>query len=361
EFALDPGSGLLLPSDTIAEGAQIPFAIAIRNVSTTPSDSVLVRYWITDESGFVHFLDYPKQGPLGPDEILLDTIMIATAGYSGLNQFWIEVNPYSSATGLPDQPEQHHFNNIAQLNFFAEKDQINPVLDVTFDGRHILNEDIVSATPAIVIMLEDESPFFLLNEPADTSSFKIFLSGPEFQDRPLHFSTGELIFEPAGENNRCRVLYFPEFTRDGMYGLLVQARDKSGNSSGKMDYRIDFEVITRPTITEVMNYPNPFSSSTQFVFTLTGTEVPDEMKIQIMTVGGRVVREIMGYELGMLHIGRNITDYRWNGTDEFGDPLANGVYLYRVVARLNGQDLEVMHSGADVYIEKGFGKMVIIR
>jgi flagellar hook assembly protein FlgD len=110
-----------------------------------------------------------------------------------------------------------------------------------------------------------------------------------------------------------------------------------------------------------MNYPNPFSSSTQFVFTLTGTEVPDEMKIQIMTVGGRVVREIMGYELGMLHIGRNITDYRWNGTDEFGDPLANGVYLYRVVARLNGQDLEVMHSGADVYIEKGFGKMVIIR
>ncbi|MEY3397881.1 MAG: hypothetical protein RL220_475, partial [Bacteroidota bacterium] len=40
EFALDPGSGLLLPSDTIAEGAQIPFAIAIRNVSTTPSDSV---------------------------------------------------------------------------------------------------------------------------------------------------------------------------------------------------------------------------------------------------------------------------------------------------------------------------------
>jgi flagellar hook assembly protein FlgD len=146
-----------------------------------------------------------------------------------------------------------------------------------------------------------------------------------------------------------------------MYGLLVQARDKSGNSSGKMDYRIDFEVITRPTITEILNYPNPFSSSTQFVFTLTGTEVPDEMKIQIMTVGGRVVREIMGYELGMLHIGRNITDYRWNGTDEFGDPLANGVYLYRVVARLNGQDLEVMHSGADVYIEKGFGKMVIIR
>ncbi len=36
-------------------------------------------------------------------------------------------------------------------------------------------------------------------------------------------------------------------------------------------------------------------------------------------------------ELGPLHIGSNITDYAWDGTDEFGDQLANGTYLYRVV------------------------------
>jgi hypothetical protein len=85
------------------------------------------------------------------------------------------------------------------------------------------------------------------------------------------------------------------------------------------------------------------------------------MKIQIMTVGGEVVREILADELGPLHVGRNITEYRWNATDEFGDRLANGVYLYRVVARLNGQDIETRSTEASAYFNRGFGKMVIIR
>ena len=58
--------------------------------------------------------------------------------------------------------------------------------------------------------------------------------------------------------------------------------------------------------------------------------MPDEIKIQILTVTGRVVREITEDELGPIQIGRNITEYAWDGTDEFGDRLANGVYLYTV-------------------------------
>ena len=42
----------------------------------------------------------------------------------------------------------------------------------------------------------------------------------------------------------------------------------------------------------MINYPNPFSTSTRFVFTLTGSEVPDNMMIQIMTITGKVIREI---------------------------------------------------------------------
>ena len=33
-------------------------------------------------------------------------------------------------------------------------------------------------------------------------------------------------------------------------------------------------------------------------------------------------------ELGAIHIGRNITDYKWDGTDMYGQALANGVYIY---------------------------------
>ncbi len=111
----------------------------------------------------------------------------------------------------------------------------------------------------------------------------------------------------------------------------------------------------------MMNYPNPFSTSTRFVFTLTGSETPDDIIIQIMTVSGKVVREITESELGPLSIGRNITDFAWDGTDEFGDPLANGVYLYRVKAKINGEDIKHRNSGADTYFKKDFGKMYILR
>ena len=110
-----------------------------------------------------------------------------------------------------------------------------------------------------------------------------------------------------------------------------------------------------------MNYPNPFSTSTRFVFTLTGNDIPDEMIIQIMTVSGKVVREITEDQLGPIQIGRNISEYAWDGTDEFGDPLANGVYLYRVKAQINGEDIKHMESGADTHFKKEYGKMYIMR
>jgi flagellar hook assembly protein FlgD len=80
-----------------------------------------------------------------------------------------------------------------------------------------------------------------------------------------------------------------------------------------------------------------------------------------MTITGKVVREITGPELGPLHVGRNITTYAWDGKDTYGDRLANGVYLYRVVARLNGDYIKHRDSGADPWIESGFGKMMLIR
>ena len=112
----------------------------------------------------------------------------------------------------------------------------------------------------------------------------------------------------------------------------------------------------------MLNYPNPFSTSTKFVFTITGDEIPQNMKIQIMTVSGRIVREITQAELGPIHVGNNITEFSWDGTDDFGDKLANGVYLYRVVAqKASGEPYEAFNTKADQFFKNGFGKMVILR
>jgi hypothetical protein len=66
-------------------------------------------------------------------------------------------------------------------------------------------------------------------------------------------------------------------------------------------------------------------------------------------------------ELGTIKIGRNITEYAWDGRDEFGDPLANGVYLYRVLTDLGGDKIKHRETGADQFFRKEFGKMYLMR
>ena len=117
-------------------------------------------------------------------------------------------------------------------------------------------------------------------------------------------------------------------------------------------------------ISNMLNYPNPFTTSTAFVFTITGNEVPQNIKIEIMTITGKIVREITRDELGPLHIGRNITEFKWDGTDQYGQKLANGVYLYRVVTNLNGKTLDKYRQegdNTDKYFNKGYGKMYLMR
>ena len=113
-----------------------------------------------------------------------------------------------------------------------------------------------------------------------------------------------------------------------------------------------------------MNYPNPFTTSTAFVFTITGSEIPNNFKIQILTVTGKVVREITGDELGPLRIGRNITDFKWDGTDQFGQRLGNGVYLYRVITTLHGKKMDKFKAdgdNTDKFFNRGYGKMYLMR
>ena len=146
-----------------------------------------------------------------------------------------------------------------------------------------------------------------------------------------------------------------------MYRLRVQAKDVSNNESGQNDYVIDFEVITASTITQLLNYPNPFSSSTRFVFELTGSEIPEDLRIEIFTVTGKLVKSIFLDELGPIRIGKNITEYAWDGKDMYGDQLANGVYFYKVSARINGEDIDIRATEADKYFKKEVGKMYLLR
>lgn len=334
--------------------------VAVENVTPIAMDSLLVRFIIKDASGNITTI-YKRFAPLPGKQSYNISFDYNFAGFNffGLNYITVEVNPNE------DQPEQFHFNNFAEFTLYVERDRINPLFDVTFDGRHITDGEYVSANPEILFRLKDENKYLALN---DSSEFLIYMYYPNDPTNPVQLARNQtdVTYIPAtstnnGKNNEARLIYKPTLT-DGIYEVRAQGIDRSKNDAGKYDYRIKFKVDSKPSITNILNYPNPFSTSTQFVFTLTGATIPEQLIIQIFSASGKVVKEITREQLGNLHIGTNLTDYKWDGTDNFGDRLANGVYFYRVMTRnIDGTTTEVKQTSIDKYFKHGYGKLYIIR
>lgn len=367
ECAINPKKGFYysVDNDSIHEGDSVRFAVAIENVSAFDMDSLKVKYWVEDHNHAQHTIAYDRQDSLKSGGVLLDTLVISSLGYPGLNSFWLTANP-RTVNGMQDQLEQYYFNNFAQQNFVVNRDITNPILDVTFDGVHILNEDIISPQPSIMISLDDENEFLILNEDIDTANVQVSLLRPNSSSYQVlnYVENGveNLKWYPANaEENIFKIEYNPVYEEDGIYKLKVQGKDKSSNFSGDLSYEIAYEVITESTITNVYNYPNPFSSKTHFVFTLTGLELPDQFQIQIMTVTGKVVREIDLSELGPIKIGKNKTEFFWDGKDQYEDQLANGVYLYKTTAKINGNSIESRSTSGDKAFKQEVGKMYLLR
>ncbi|HWC54345.1 MAG TPA: C25 family cysteine peptidase [Chitinophagaceae bacterium] len=366
ELTYDPApEGAIAPNiflqakDTVDVGEPLDFKAAFKNVSDAPFDSLKIKMIVTDKNNVPNIIPVPRRRPLPVGDTIQAGGIVKTANLPGLNTLYIDVNPDN------DQPEQYHFNNFAYRNFYVKPDSLNPLLDVTFDGVHILNEDIVSSKPDILVKLKDESKWMILD---DTSLLTLQVQYPDGTIRRFNFNNDTLQFIPAGQapnpDNTASINFRPYFDQDGEYQLIVTGKDRSENTAGNIEYRVAFEVINKPMISNMLNYPNPFTTSTAFVFTITGSEVPQNIKIEIMTITGRIVREITKDELGPLHIGRNITEFKWDGTDQYGSKLANGIYLYRVVTNLNGKSLDKYKSdgdNTDKYFTKGYGKMYLMR
>ena len=343
-----------LNADTLTQGAQLQGEFVFKNISDQGFDSLLVRYALTDDQGQseVWFQRHP---PLGLDSTLTILLDRNTSSFSNRTRFTIEVNPSN------DQPELYHPNNLWSRDLWVEEDERNPILDVTFDGQHIPDGALVSSEPLILVTLTDENPYLILE---DTSLFTMSLSEPNGGIRNLFFSQPEIsFFPPSGPENRATVEWSPSFVEDGWYALRINGRDVSGNSSGNLDYTIRFQVDTRPALSNMLNYPNPFSTSTCFIYTMSGNDAPEHFKMQIMTVSGKVVREVDRSEFGTLKPGTHMSDFCWDGTDQYGDQLANGVYLYRIVSRKSdGSGMELRENqSVDRFFEGGIGKMVLIR
>jgi hypothetical protein len=359
EGSLMPKLAYEQSADTLQEGDSLTVKIAYQNISALPMDSVLVLAINRKANNEIDTISLSKYAPIGPDESFVITNKISTLGLTGLNRMTIFVNPNFN------QPEERLDNNVIDLRYLVLKDDKNPLLDVVFDGVHILDYDIVSPNLVITISALDDNKYLFIKDP---ELFEVTMQS--VNDAGIPFGTIDTVrhtlpnvtFTPASApGDKALMEYIPTSLASGKYVLNVSVKDASGNASSTLKYSIHFEVIRESKITNFYPYPNPFTTSVKFVYTLTGEKVPDYLKIQILTVTGKVVREIIGDELGYIKLGNNISEYAWPGTDEYGDQLANGVYLYRVIAKIDGKAIEQRETAGDKFFNQGFGKLYLMR
>ena len=104
-----------------------------------------------------------------------------------------------------------------------------------------------------------------------------------------------------------------------------------------------FLVSNEAKLLYVYNYPNPTRGETQFTFKL--TQIPEEVRIKIFTIAGRLVKEI---KLTSADLNYDFNKIYWDGRDEDGDVLANGVYLYKVIMKAGDKTEDVTQKLAIV-------------
>ncbi len=124
---------------------------------------------------------------------------------------------------------------------------------------------------------------------------------------------------------------------EGPHTLTLKAWDILNNSS---EASIEFIVSSSAglALTHVLNYPNPFTTRTEFWFEHNQPCCGLDVQIQIFTITGKLVKTI---SRNVSTNGFRADPIEWDGNDDFGSPLARGVYIYRLrVKNADGQYAE---------------------
>jgi hypothetical protein len=136
-------------------------------------------------------------------------------------------------------------------------------------------------------------------------------------------------YEPRSYT-RGTVNYYLGELSEGRHTVEIKAWDNLNNSNtGVAEFYVRSQEQMR--LIDVMNYPNPFRDQTAFTFELnllnSDAEMSAEVRVKIFTITGRLIKTL---EVPFARHGYNVVP--WDGRDEDGDELANGVYLYKVIA-----------------------------
>jgi hypothetical protein len=319
-----------LSSDSLLQGTPVTAHVQVYNIGGGPADSVLLRTSFINLSNGAKNVDSVIISSIAPNTAVTVNQVFQTLNHVGANSILVQINPSSSI------PELYQANNVFSVSLVVHSDTIRPSFTVTFDGMTIYNNDYVSSTPTILAHLSDNNVLPI----TDPTSVVLLLD-----DRRVTLgSSPDSLFEPANGTQNALVTFRPQL-QSGEHVLSVQVSDVAGNLADTTAFRVTFKVETEPGLRDVYNYPNPFARETQFTFNLVGSKVPDQLKIKIYSLAGRLIQELTVWG-GDMRIGFNRVP--WDGRDREGDEVANGVYFYKVLMTVGGKTEEVIQKLAKV-------------
>jgi hypothetical protein len=230
----------------------------------------------------------------------------------GTAQFIITIDPENVLK------EFFRDNNTYNVPFYIKGDTSKPYLAFTIDGTDIPDGEYINPQAEFKIELYDFSSIPL----TDTTTISMKLNG-----NPVFFKSEGVSYSFSNSNPKITVRYKPGFP-DGDHEFSVVARGNASSFADTARIEKHFSVMNEAKLLNVYNYPNPFIKDTWFTFKL--TQIPEQLRIVVYTVAGRKIRDM---EVPVSQLKYDFNRIYWDGLDEDGDELANGVYFYRVIMK----------------------------
>ena len=314
-----------ISADSVDEGDQVGLQVSLHNVGSSPADSVSLSAGVFVNNQISVFSQTVVPS-IPPGSVVSQSIPFNTAGFRGRTAFLVHANENGKVR------ESFPANNAMSLSAFVLGDTVAPAFDVLFDGSRIVDGDYVNPAPEIRISVRDNSPLPITNP----SNVDLRLD----QRRIALGSSPDSLFEIGTGTEKASVLFKPVLP-NGTHTLSVQVLDASGNPADTTALEVRFQVENRARLMNVVNIPNPFAVETAFTFQLSGPDQPEEGRLRIYAVSGRLLFERTLYP-GEVKLGFN--RIVWNGLDRDGDELANGVYFYKVSVRLGETTVEAIEK-----------------
>lgn len=315
-------------SDTILVGEDIGMSFYVYNVGESAADSFTVKVAVISEDNSQNTIFSELVEHLEPENRVSFDIVHNTSFETGNKTFLIQIDSEKEVVELFED------NNFYSVPFFVKADTSTPVLQISFDGTDIIDGDYVSPNPEIKIELTDESLLPII----DSSTISIFLN-----NEPVYYLNNQSITIEFNEQNPKVVVTFNPELEDGDYTLSVFGKNSLGTFADSSGLERRFIVSSEVKLLNVYNYPNPTSGETYFTFKL--TQIPDKIKIRIFTITGRLIKEI---EVPSANLNYDFNKVYWDGRDEDGDIVGNGVYIYKVILTAGSETHDVIQKLAIV-------------